>query len=236
MGQIFAPTATPQPTFTPTLTSTPTSTNTPQPTSTSTPTSTPTPIIILQDPMEKYLSNITVTSADWFDTLSKDNWDCNSVNVTDGMMVVTGNSNCGRLTTFQEGTGVLTSFKLDKDSNFEFYFDDRLGQWDTNSYKRFGFATGPKNGTEASVFNGRNWIGSRLKSPKPEIWYNLLLAVGNDTKFLLLVWERDNPTSQIMYKGQFTEWNGAEWKLNIGSFYGTVRFDNYAEISFSEMK
>jgi len=236
IGQIFAPTATPQPTFTPTLTNTPTPTNTPQPTSTSTPTSTPTPTINLQDPMDKYLSNITVTSADWFDTLSTDTWGCNSVNVTDGMLLVNGGSGCSRLTTFHEGEGVLISFKLDKDSNFEFYFDDRLGQWDTNSYKRFGFATGPRNGTEASVWNGKNWIGSRLRSPKPEIWYDILLAVGKDTKFLLLVWERDNPTSQIVYNGQFTKWNGAEWKLEIGSFYGTVHFDNYAEISFSEMK
>ena len=236
---VVATTSTPTPTeLPPTSTSTPLPpTSTPVP-PTPTPTSTSTPTINL-DPISKYLTNASVTQEDWFDTLSSDNWDCGNgaFHVTDGMLIVQGgNSSCNRLTTFQEGTGTLISFKLAKDSNFEYFFDDRLSQWGTSSYKRFGIATGPRNGTEASIWNGKTWVGARLQSPKPEIWYNLLVAIGKGPKFLLLVWERDNPTKQIIYSRQIPQYHNAEWKLQINSFYGTVQFDNYAEISFSDMK
>ena len=44
---------------------------------------------------------------------------------------------------------------------------------------------------------------ARLQSPKPKIWYNLLVVNGKGPKFLLLVWERDNPIKQIIYQ----DWN-----------------------------
>ena len=230
-------TNTPQPTDTPQPANTPTSTNTPILGTTPSPTTTPTPIINLEGPINNYLSNPTVTHTDWFDTLPDDNWSCASTNIPDGMLLINGsNSNCVRLKTFREGEGVLISFRLEEDSNFEFYFQDGLEQWNTNSYKRFGFATGPRNGTEASVWKGTSWIGARLQSTKPEIWYNLLLVMDEGPKFLLAVWEQDDPTKLIAYKGQFPQWSDVEWQLNILSFYGTVHFDNYAEISFSELK
>ena len=232
------PTLTPLPTDTPLPSNTPTPTNTPLPTNTSIPTSTPTPTIDLGSPIDKYLSNSVVTYADRFDTYSQDQWSCNNASVTNGMLsLVNGNNGCSRLRTFQEGEGVLISFQMEKNSNFEFYFDDRLGMWGTNFYKRFGIATGAKTGTEISNFVGKVNVGPHIKSPKPEIWYNLLLTIGKGPKFLLLVWERDNPTNQIiLYRKEYPTWKDAEWKLEIGSFYGTVHFDNYAEISYSEMK
>jgi hypothetical protein len=199
-------------------------------------TATSTPTINLQAPMNKYLSNITVTSADWFDALSKENWSCNLANNTDGMLLINSGSSCTRINVFHTGQGVLTSFKLDKDSGFTFWFSDRLGQWDTDSYKRFGFATSSNNGAEASIFDGKNWVGKKLQSQKPETWYNLLLAIGNKSNFLLIVWERDNPTNEIVYSRQITNWNDIDWELIFDSHYGTVRFDDYMEISFSEIK
>jgi len=199
-------------------------------------TATSTPTINLQAPMNKYLSNITVTFTDWFDDWSLDNWSCNLANDADSMLIINSGSSCSRINIFHAGEGVVTSFKLDKDSGFTFWFGDRLGQWNTDSYKRFGFATSSNNGAEASIFDGKNWIGEKLQSQKPETWYNLLLAIGNKSNFLLIVWERDNPTNQIVYSRQLSNWNDIDWELIFDSHYGTVRFDDYMEISFSEIK
>jgi hypothetical protein len=237
IGSVFGPTVTPQPTSTPTITNTPVPTNTPQPTDTSTPTNTATPTTDLGNPIDKHLSDVVVTLNDWFDAYDQNNWSCNPVNFSDGMLLSeNGNNGCKRLKTFQEGEGMLISFQMDKDSNFELYFQDRLGQWGTNSYKRFGIAGGARTGMEISNFVGSVNVGPHIRTPKPETWYNLLLAIGNGPKFLLLVWERDNPTNITTYSIAYPQWSNAEWELQLGSFYGTVRFDNYAEISFSSMK
>ena len=235
-GQLFGPTITPTGTFTPTASVTSSPTITPQPTNTPTLTSTPTPMISLDDPINKYLSNVVITRADWFDTVSAENWDCPSSTSIDGMLRVRGGSYCHRLKFFKEGEGVLVSFKLDADSNFEFYFDDRLGEWGTSSYKRYGYATGSRTGTEISNFIGAVGYGPRITTPTPETWYNLLLAIGEGPKFMFLIWERDNPGNQIIKTGVFPQWDEAKWKLEIGSFYGTVRFDYIMDLSFSEMK
>jgi hypothetical protein len=208
----------------------------------SSPPTTPTPSIYLDYPINSHLSNITVTFADWFDNSPDNNWDGdkNSINAANGILLVHGHTNSAywrRLKTFQEGEGALISFKLDENSNFEFYFDDPQEQFNTNSYKRFGFATGPRNGTEASVWDGTNWVGTELQTPKTGVWYNMLLAIGRGPYFLLLIWERDNPANQIIYSRQdFTQWHDIGWGLIVNSFYGTVQFDNYAEISFSGLK
>ena len=53
---------------------------------------------------------------------------------------------------------------------------------------------------------------------------------------MFLIWEHDNPGNQIIKTGVFPQWDEAKWKLEIGSFYGTVRFDYIMDLSFSEMK
>jgi hypothetical protein len=141
-----------------------------------------------------------------------------------------------RIKTFQPGEGLIISFRVEKGWSFEMFFVDRLGDWDTPSYKRFGIAGGSRGGTEISNFVGVNNVGPNIRSPKPEIWLNLLLAIGKDQKFLLLMWEPDTTSKEYMYSKKYPQWGDAEWQMRINSFGGQVEFDNYSEISFSEMK
>ena len=209
-GQPFGPTVTPSATPTPTATNTPAPTNTPTPMDTSTPSATPTPTIGLGDPIAAHLSDVAVTGADWFDTLSASNWDCGngSFQVRNGALVVAGDSysGCSRLTTYHEGEGVLISFMMDPGSNFEFYFDDRLGEWATRTYKRYGLAGGSRTGFEISNFVGKTNVGPKIRSPKSGIRYNLLLAIGEGPKFLLVLWQHDDPSTAAVYSKAYPDW------------------------------
>jgi hypothetical protein len=125
---------------------------------------------------------------------------------------------------------------MEKDSNFEFYFQDQRSQWNTNTYRRYGIAAGPRSGSEVTIWSGSTWIGQKINNPKPGTWYNLLLAIGKGPKFLLVVWERDNGSILYVFNRTIPSWTNATWQLQINSFYGQVQFNNFADISFTGIK
>jgi hypothetical protein len=150
------------------------------------------------------------------------------------LSVSNGFAEISRKNTYNPGQGTLISFKMDKDSNFEFAYE--YGSFGTSNYERYGTAMGPRNGSEVSIWSGKNWIGQKIGNPKPGTWYNLLLAVGKGPKFILVVWERDSGTLLYKFSRTFPQWSGINWRLYINSFYGHVEFENYADIQFSGMK
>lgn len=191
----------------------------------------------LGKPINTYLTDVKVTYSDWFDTLTSKQWQLGdgSFTVQDGLLSVNGDSSAiGRLNPYIEGQGSIISFKMDNDSNFQFFYE--IGTWGTDPYKMYGYAAGPRNGTEVATWFGKTWAGRKIANPKPDTWYNLLLAMGKSPKFLLVVWERDSGAILYSYSRTLPDWSSLRWNLYINSFYGHVEFDNFADIKFSGMK
>jgi hypothetical protein len=242
-GQMFGPTITPLPTqtSTPTLTPTNTPTNTNTPTATSTPTTayTPTPTINLEKPISSYLTDVTVTYSDWFDTSTNDQWllpGDGSFTFQGGLLSVNGDgTGIIRLNKiYTEGTGSIISFKLDELSNFVFFYD--YGVWATRDFKMYGLSLGPRDGNSVNTWFGSTWAGQQIGNIKTGTWYNLLLAIGKGPKFRLVVWDRDSGSILYDYSRPIPQWSNLNWNLVINSFYGHAEFDNFADISFSGMK
>jgi hypothetical protein len=217
------------------------------PTSTPEPTSTPIPPTATVQPpsmLSTYLADVKVTYIDTFDTA--DGWstyNAQTGSLTDGVFTITGQpdwqSGLARNATFTEGQGILLEFKYDRGSEFEFILD--AGEWQTDSYRRFGvFGFGYP---QANLTQGVNAIGNKNLlgnfGPRPDTWYNFMAGIGFDGNFIALIWDPSDTSQVVIYKeGVGEKWDNLSWGFTAKAAKSgmTLYLDNFAEISFSGIK
>jgi hypothetical protein len=138
---------------------------------------------------------------------------------------------------FREGSGVVIDFQFTPTEFFEMYFEREA--WTTSRYKRFGVYV---NGDHSmiNIFSGRQ---RREPTPlagnlalAPATWYSLLLAVGNGGDFLAVIWDPANPGASLQSREIIPGWQGLDWSFRMQVNQGTIRFDNFEELTFDRLK
>jgi hypothetical protein len=226
-----------QKTPTPSRTATQNPTSTPDPTSTPLP---PTPTIAPPAVLAGYLENVRVTKIDTYD--DGNHGDIQFDSISNGAIKLTGEGGDtwggdNTKVTFQEGEGIVIKFKFSQASVFEMYFDS--GSWQTDLYKRFGLYL--DNGYPSSnLISARNGFNShylrRNFYPLPDTWYSLLMVVGKNGDFFLLIWDLANPENIIQDRQEFVEWSGYRWTFHMQANKGVILFDDFTEIKFEKIK
>jgi hypothetical protein len=221
---LISPTNTPVPTVTPTT----------LPILTATPTIEP-PVIT-----KEFLTDVKILFHDPFDNNNSfNNW--TQGNVVDGIFElkwgVTNVSYKGQRLIY--GDGVILKFKLQNANDVSgFSFDN--GVWRTDSDRGFGIinTTHP----HVTITQGKEVIDqSQLHgnlSLKTDTWYNILMAIGKNEKFLAVIWDPTDESHRIIYKISLGEkWSGKTWAFDI-VIWGdeTISVDDFYRISFGEMQ
>jgi hypothetical protein len=232
-----SPAKTTQPTKTPPSLPTKTSTRTPAPTRTLTPTIAPPEILA------EFLEEVKVLSTDPFDGHS--NWDTypstDKVYIRDGKLTINGTtfwqSSSTHKSSFRQGEGIYFEYKYSQNPEFEMYFD--VGKWQTDTYRRFGvYGFG---NPRANLWQGPNLIGwgylvGNLDT-RPDTWYSILMAVGDDAEFLAIIWDPDDPAKRLVYNESINEkWIDKTWTFRFGANAGTIDVDNFGRFSFGAVK
>jgi len=236
------------PTSTPTLLS-PANTSVPTVTSTSLPTVTPTilPTLTVTPTIEppviakEFLQDVKILFYDSFDNNSSlDNWTQGSV--VDGILEL----KWGEITnmTYKRqrlipGDGVIVKFKLQNASDVSgFSFDN--GVYQTESDRGFGImnTTHPHVG----IAQGPEVIDhSHLRgnlSLKTDTWYNILMAIGKNEKFLAVIWDPTDESRRVFYDIKLGEkWADKTWAFDI-VIWGeeTISIDDFYQISFEDIQ
>ncbi|MBI5954101.1 MAG: serine/threonine protein kinase [Chloroflexi bacterium] len=205
----------------------------PKPTATPIP---PTPTIVPPAVLTEYLENVRITSVDTFDT--GDDWNLSAGRLTDGTLELIG-KNWNSVThkgTFTEGTGILVNFKYTQGADFELYFEN--GQWQTDSYKRFGVYLTLGYAT-SNRWNGKNLTGNYLRGnfyPAPDTLYSLLMVLGKNGDFFAIMWDPSNPKKIIYDRQKIETWKGLSWTFHMGADKGTILFDDFIRMEFDKLK
>lgn len=241
-GQVFGPTITPSPTNTPTPTSTSTPTPTFTPTMTPSPTFTPTPTIEPPSQLSNFFEGARLTYYESFDNYQLDQWDtqdCQSVNNGE-LKFACANGYLNRKNSFHEGEGVMIDFKHANQTG-TYWWGMYLvsGNFGQDDWRDIGIAKSD-NGSYVALQKGDTFpSGFPQFKTKPDVWYRLALAIGEEGKFIILVWERDNENIQpLKFNNTLgNEWSGLEWFFRVQSAENVViDIDNYYQFAFSKMK
>lgn len=237
-GQILEPTSTPTPTITPNPTFTPSPTNTPSPTFT------PTPTIEPPAELTTLFEEVYFTYYEDFDTLPVNQWDDykNCLEFKNGVL----ESKCidynGEIS-LHGGEGILLEFYYDNVDDY--YWEIILASGSpgpqSDDFKFFGFQSNNFSGQMLSYRDqsSKDYHDSFVTNwTKPDTWYRLALAIGEDGSTSLSVWERDNPDPQIKTytKTKIEGWDDSEWRFYVASKGATVVLDNYYQFTFTNMK
>jgi hypothetical protein len=234
-------------TSSPTKTTQPTKASPPLPTKTPTrtpaPTRTLTPTIAPPEILTHFLEGVKVVSTDPFDGYS--NWDTypsGEVYIRNGELTINGTSfwqsSSTNKSSFREGDGVYFEYKYSQGPEFEMSFD--VGQWQTDNYRRFG-VNGFDN-PSANLWQGPNAIGGWAYlvgnlDTRPDTWYSILMAIGEDAEFLAVIWDPEDPSKNLVYNETINEkWIGKTWKFHFGANKGTINIDNFGKFSFEAIK
>lgn len=208
------------PTSIPIPTSPPRLTNTPAPTAS----------------IENTFPNLSVVKTDSFDDPNDPEWwfDASVAEIKNGVLQIVGKNWRGGdyAEDLNKGFGIIVNFKYTKDSKFEMYFYN--GDWDTDSYKRFGVQIS-NNDVMQSIWQGKTQtpqqsiVGSL--SLNPGTWYSLLLIIRKNNEFFAHIWNPENPAQAIEYKNTFTaDWRDLPWTFHIQAYNGTILFDDFKEM------
>lgn len=227
------------PSLTPTLTPTATATSTP----TSTPT--PTPTVEPPAPLTELLTDLKVVSIDTFDSLNENDWAMSSSpSVENGALVLKGVNSVNweyitNTNVFEGGEGVLFKFKLSSRSIKHSLIFFENGAYGTPDFNHVGLDYNDGNGLSVSVFRS-DWVGYPLAgfSIKPEIWYEAVLAIDKNAKFLIYIWNPEKPNQHYQFKSIISDkWTDQVWTFgaNIDQ-EGQIFFDDFSKITFEEMK
>ena len=232
-------TNTPLPTSTPTLTPTITPTMTPSPTIT------PTPTIEPPSQLSTFFEKPQVTYFENFDQFTLEEWNtqpCQTIN--NGVLEL----NCTDLyfarksaLALHDGEGIMIDFKHVQQTEI-YYWEISLkaGTWGQPDWKVYGISEDSKDGPAINIVSETNWLGFPINWIKSDVWYRLAMAIDENGKIAILVWERDNPDAQPhKYINTFgKEWAGLAWIFIMSSANGNVvlNLDNYYQFSFSKIK
>jgi hypothetical protein len=216
-------------------------TETPAPTATPIP---PTPTIEPPSIISEYLNGVKILSLDAFDNL--DNWgawNLQTGSLKNGTYEITGQegwmSGLVLINKISEGNGLTLKFKLSENGDYLSEFVLATGAYQTDSYRQFGIYT--QKYSTADLYQGTNGLGfNNLNGNlvlQPEVWYNLMMAVGDGGDLIAVIWNPDDPTNRVYYH----EILGKKWddlnfefqaKANIGQTYV---IDDFMSFTFTEI-
>lgn len=141
---------------------------------------------------------------------------------------------------FHEGEGILIDFKHVNQKD-DYYWSINLsnGSWGKGDWRQFGISDAGQSGQAINLMQGTTWFGGNTRWIKTDVWYRLALAVDENGRIVVSVWERDKPDAPIrkytttMGKG----WSGLEWLFWVNNTHNVVlALDNYYEFAFSKIK
>lgn len=228
VSAIPTPTSTPLP---PTETLAPT--NTPNPTATPIP---PTPTIAPPDILVQYLENPRITFVDSENRGPE--WGMGNAVRVDGIIRLVGKDWNGFQydLEFKEKQGMMVNFRFTYGADFEMYFDK--GQFYTDPYKRFGTyiyqAYVQTNRWDGKQMTFKNFKGNFYL--QPDTWYTLLMTIGEDGKFLAVVWDPQDQSKYIWNYQVIEGWEEITWKLAFGANKGTINWDQFSVVEFDGIK
>jgi hypothetical protein len=246
-GQLLGPTITPSPTNTPpptpTSTPTPTFTLTLTPTLTPSPTFTQTPTIEPPSQLSNLFDGARLTYYESFDYFALEQWNtqaCQTVNNGELEYACTDGYFGRRYLVLHEGEGALIDFKFVKQTD-DYYWSINLsnGDYGKDNWKIFGISANREYGQGINLSKATTWLGFPTNWVKPDVWYRLALAMGENGRIMILVWERDNVNAHV-WKYTNTmgkDWSGLEWLFWVNNTHTVVLdFDNYYQFAFSKIK
>ena len=224
-------------------------TNTPAPSQTPSPTFTLTPTIEPPSELTTLFEEVHISYFEDFDSLPVKQWedlkDC--LEFKNGILETECMDYNGEIP-LNTGEGILLDFyHTDAD---EFYAEIGLFNgnpyFQSDKYKAFSFASVnfPEHGDYYQYLNYQD----RLKEVhsqnfehdiiKPDIWFRLVLAIGNDGSTIVSLWERDTPNPQMntFKQTKIEGWADSEWRLSIASEGVSLVLDNYYQFGFSDIK
>ena len=228
VGTILTPTAK--------KTQPPTTSRTPVPTRTLTPTTAP------PEMLTEFLEGVQIAQTDTFE--GNTNWDTypsGEVYIRDGKLTINGTSPWNSSSTYKsslgEGDGVYFDFTYSQGPEYEMYYD--VGKWQTDTYRRFG-VYGYGN-PRSNLWQGLNAIGGGYLvgnlGTRPDTWYSILMAIGDDAEFLAVIWDPKEPSKYLVYNEIINEkWVGKTWKFRFGANQGTINIDNFGQFTFESIK
>jgi hypothetical protein len=210
--------------------------DTPRPTSTALP---PTPI-----PPSLVAEYLTDVKALYYDPLdSTGNWNINTNGeANNGVLEMQGSlgwtSSVSPNSKFVTGNGIVLKFKVQAASGEStFVFD--TGRWQTDSFKQFGIDNIRRplaNLWQGTDNLGRNFLNGKLRL-KPDTWYGLMMAIGENGRFLAVMWDLIDETHRIVHEVVREDWSGQSWAFSARANEGeTIYIDDFYRISFGEIK
>jgi hypothetical protein len=191
------------------------------------------------DIKDEFLTDVKIIYTDPFNWFNRARWDTSSGSVKDGVFEMTGEGWFTSMPSIQAGDGMLIKFKiLDHDNRTHMYLE--AGDWDTDSFCAFGIFA--QEYPSLFIFDGREYLGYDELSGNLRVasdtWYNLMLVVGKDKTFLLVVWDPEDDSLLSTYRSQIPQkCIGRTYKfVDILSTGQTVSFDDYSLFKFGEIK
>lgn len=192
-------------------------------------------------PLENIFPGIRVIKSDSLSNLNNSELEIDSSvgKIKDGVLEIKGMEWRGAISKsfFHEGDGVVVNFQFRNPSVLGMFLE--AGQWDTDTYKRFGISLSENNEVFPALFQGKSSLGGTKLSGKlelqPNTWYSVLLRVDKNNEFYARIWEPANPENMIELNQSFdADWSRLSWRFLIQVHIGTVQFDEFREIQFSE--
>jgi hypothetical protein len=207
------------------------------------PTFTPTPTIAPPSQLSTYIDGASMTYYDSFDHFSPEQWNTQACQTVDNGVLefACANGDLSRKNSLHDGEGLMIDFKtVSQTTSFLWSLALNTGTWGQPDGKTFGLADDSKYGQEVNLAQGAKWFGFVTNWTKPDVWYRLALAIDENGRIAILVWERDNPKAAIRkYINTLgKDWSGQSWifDINDGDQSVTLDLDNYYQFTFSKIK
>lgn len=147
---------------------------------------------------------------------------------------------------YKEGNAVFLKYMIDRRTDASFTFSS--GEWEKPDYREYGLVTGFDEFWVEQVLEANYWIGTEmyplgdvgdftLFTTEPGRWYNLLMAVGENGTFTIMVWDPlDETLVRSIFSDMGKDWADRSWQFNISFLTdvpsSAVYIDEYLELTY----
>jgi hypothetical protein len=139
----------------------------------------------------------------------------------------------------QDRTGILVLFRSREDTIANLFIS--TGTWQTSDFRRWGFEIRPGESSPAlwSGFEGTTWLNGDVppKLFQPDVWYYLLIRLGEAGDVTMKVWEKDRAGNHADFRRTMNaSWTGRRWWSLFQVYDGTIQIDRYWEAAYAGEK